>query len=420
MQLETTSGGASPETLAMWVASNFSREIDTPEGYENPAYPTSGADARRSATYYAVAAGADVAQRVLSRAIEDRDTPLARRAIAAVEKTAGGKDLWSGSNSSAPLLAALNYPNRRVQYEAALALAAAQPNAAFAGSDRVVPTLASTIRGATTQYAIVLTLEPEQYQSIRATLIKAGYTVLPQGRRMADLEAPISEAPAIDLVVAAGLTGESISGTIEDVRGQSKTLATPVLALTSATTYMELTRRYASDAGVSVRQSAISEQQMLEAVNQLVDRASGGPIAEAEASEYALRSLSALRDLAVSQNTVLSAGDAAAPLIAAITPATGEVKLKIAEILSRVDQDRAQRAVLDAAMTATGEERVALLDLVGQSGKRFGNKLEAGQVTKLTELAVKGADEEATAAASLIGTLNLGRTELVPMLLKQK
>lgn len=420
MQIESASGGASPETLAMWVASNFSREIDTPEGYDNPAYPVSGPDARRSATYYAVAAGADVAQRVLSRAIGDRDTPLARQAISAVEKTAGGKDLWSGSNSSAPLLAALNYPNRRVQYEAALALAAAQPNAAFAGSDRVVPTLASTIRGATTQYAIVLTPEPEQYQAIRATLTKAGYTVLPQGRRMADLDAPISEAPAIDLVVAAGLTGESISGTIEDVRGQSKTLATPVLALTSATTYMDLTRRYASDAGVAVRQAAISEQQMSEAVKQLVDRASGGPIGEAEAAEYATRSLSALRDLAVSQNTVLNAGDAAAPLIAAITPATGVVKLKIAEILSRVDQDRAQRAVLDAAMTATGEERVALLDLVGESGKRFGNKLEAGQVTKLTELAVNGGDEEATAAASLIGTLNLGRTELVPMLLKQK
>ena len=40
-----------PEAIALWVASNFKREIETPEGYQNPAYPAE----RKSAMYYAVA-----------------------------------------------------------------------------------------------------------------------------------------------------------------------------------------------------------------------------------------------------------------------------------------------------------------------------------------------------------------------------
>ena len=421
LQLESAAGGASPQSLSLWIASNFSREIDSPEGYENPVYPTKGDGARRSAEYYAVASGADVAQRVLDRAITDRDTPLARRAIAAVEKTAGGKDLWATSESgAAPLLSALTYPNRRVQYEAALALAAANPAAAFPGSDRVVPTLASTVRGATTQYAAILTPEAELYQGVRAVLNKMGYTVLPQGRAMADLAAPLSETPAIDLVVTVGIRGEAIAESLAGIRGEAKTLATPTLILTDAISYTDLRRRYSSDATVAIRQTGIGEASITAAVKQLVDRASGGAISEAEATDYSGRSLDALRDLALSGNTVLNAGEATGTLIAALPTSAGATKLKIAEILSRINQDRAQRAVMEGALNAADAERVALLELVSDSGKRFGNFLEAGQVSRLTTIATKGADAEATAAASLIGTMNLAKTELVPMILNQK
>lgn len=421
LELESASGGANASTLSLWIASNFSREIDSPAGYENPAYATSGAGARRSAEYYAVASGADVAQRVLARAIADRDTQLARRAIAAVEKTAGGKDLWAASaDGTSPLLAALTYPNRRVQYEAALALAAANPAAAFAGSDRVVPTLASTVRGATTQYAVILTSEAELYQGVRSVLNKMGYTVLPQGRAMSDLAAPLSEAPAVDLVVTAGIRGEAIAAALEGIRGESKTVATPTLILTDSASYIDLRRRYASDATVAIRQSGIGEASITESVNQLVERASGGPIAQAEAEGYAARSLAALRDLAVSGNTVLNAGEATGSLMAALPQTSGATKMKIAEILARVNQDRAQRSVMEAALAATDAERVALLGLVSDSGKRFGNFLEAGQISRLTEIAGKGSDAEATAAASLIGTMNLAKTELVPMILNKK
>ncbi|MEZ6243852.1 MAG: hypothetical protein R3B57_12515, partial [Phycisphaerales bacterium] len=144
---------SSPDAVALWIASNYSRELDSPEGYENPAYPPE----RRDAEYFAVAAGPSIAQLTLARGLDDRDTPLARRVIAAIEMTAGGQSLWGGTGGRRPLLEAVRYQNRRVQYEAALALGKAQPLSPFEGSERVVPLLASAVRDAAARYAVVLT-----------------------------------------------------------------------------------------------------------------------------------------------------------------------------------------------------------------------------------------------------------------------
>ncbi|MBX3408352.1 MAG: HEAT repeat domain-containing protein [Phycisphaeraceae bacterium] len=417
MRLELSSGGVGNETLALWVASNFRRQIDTPDGYDNPAYITAGANARRAAMYYAVAAGSDVTQRVLARALSERDTQLARLALAAVQTTAGVRTLVADSEGTSPLVRALSYPNRRVQYEAALAIALANPTSAFSGSDRVVPILASAITGASTRIAAVVAPEAEAYQSVRATLERMGYTVLPQARAWNDLTAELAEAAGIDLVVSIGVHGDRIPALISDVRGTGKTLATPLLVLTNQQSYTETRRRYASDSSLAIRQSAIGDAAIAQSITQLVEVAAGGVITGEEADAYAAASLAALRDLAVSGNQTLNVSDASLPLISALSEVHGEMRLLVAEVLSRVNQTRAQRALLDAAMAAVGDERVSLLDMVSESGKRFGSMLDQRQVAAVVTLAQNGSDDEATAAAGLIGALNLAGTELVPLIL---
>jgi hypothetical protein len=425
MELESSSGGGvNPETLALWVAANFHREIQTPQAYVNPAYPVAGAAApgaaaMRSAEYFGVASGADIAQRVLSRALDNRDTMLARKALAAAEQTAGGRNLWGGGGGRNPLLEAINYPNRRVQYEAALALAAAQPQNPFAGSDRVVPTLASSIRGASTQYAVVVANDAETYQGMRRTLTGLGYTVMPQGRTLSDLEQSIAEAPAVDLIVGYGMSGDKVPALIEQVRGWAKISATPVLVLTNPESFVAVRHRYENDAGVAIRQTGVTGDALNKAISDLVNTASGGPISEQEARQYGQRALSALRDLAVSGNQVLNVSDATLPLIGALGDAASPARMQVADILSRIGQDRAQRAVMDAALATKGQDRVALLGMVSESAKRFGNKLEVRQVQQLVEIAGKGADDEATAAASLMGALNLPNNELVNLIIKK-
>jgi HEAT repeat protein len=401
-------GGA----LSLWLASNFSREIRTPEGYENPAY---GPD-RRDAMYFAVAAGPSPAQAVLARALDGRNTQLARQAIAAIAQTAGGSELWSMQDGRQPLLEALRYPNRRVQYEAALALGKAQPTTTFVGAERVVPLLASAVREADAQYAVVVSGNRELADWTRQILEREGYRVLPTATALTELVEPIAEVPGVDLIVS-HLPPDATVALVNEVRGIAKLAATPILAVTAPRGAIDLSRRYESDALVEVRPGGITEAQLVRSTEDLVEAGAGGRITADEARMYAGRALAVLRDLTISRNEVLDVGDAALPLIAALGETEGDERLRVADVLSRVGQRRVQVALADAALSAGGEERIVLLGMVADSAKRFGNLLEARQVRRVMDLASDGSDPEATAAAALVGSLNLPNNNLVPLIL---
>lgn len=411
LMLEPTNAAA----LSLWLAANFSREIDTPAEYENPAY----ASDRRDATYYAVAAGASPCERVLARGLVTRDTPLARKAIAAIERTAGPAAMFTSGGGANSLLEALQYPSRRVQYEAAIAIAAAQPRQAFAGSDRVVPILASAVRDASARFAVVIARDAERQQFIADTLRSAGYTVLPPGRQLGDVEAAIAEAPGIDLVVT-DLSAGTTEALINTIRGTTKLAAAPVLAFAEFQDYTNLANRFDRDAGVRIARVGISGEQLSEAVNQLLEVSVGGPISDEEAVAYKDRALAVLRDLAVSGNPVLNVSDATLPLIGALFNHHGELRMRIAEVLSYVNAKRAQVAIMDAALQGEGTDRVALLGIVAESAKRSGNLLEQRQVARIIEMARTGEGEEATAAAALMGALNLPNDQLIPLILSYR
>lgn len=402
---------SSPETLALWIASAFRREIDG-EGLEH-VEPAAG----RDAMYYAVAAGPSIGQRILARAIDTRDTPLARRAIAAVERTAGVDALTGGDLGRRPLLEALGFHSRRVQIEAALALAHSQPMETFDGAERVVPILAGAIRNADERFAVVLSgSDREEYDRISGILEKSGYTVLPPADHgIDDIMGPISEAPGIDLIVTS-LNGADTVAAHDRARAEPRLAAAPMFILARSADALDLERRYRRDRTVLVRRDALTTDQFIAAVDLLERQAVGGAITEDEARMYASRSLAALRDLAVARNPVLRIDDAALPLISALEETGGSMQGDIAEVLAHVDQGRAQVALADAAFDATDGARIALLGKVADSAKRFGNMLEPRQVERLIRLASDDDLATATAAAAVVGALDLPNTDLVPLI----
>ena len=396
------------DAVVTWVAANFSRQINTPKDYQNPAY---GAD-RRDAMYYAVAAGPVVAQKVLGRALSASDTPLARLSLEAVEKTAGDSTLVTTEGHRSALVTALNYPNRRVQYEAALALASAFPSKGFAGAERVVPTLAGAVRDSAAQYAVVLAESAEAYQQVRKVLEKHNYAVLPMGKDLAEIAGPISEAPGIDLVVSTGGTSARVTALVDKVRADGKLGASPLLALTSTDVYNDLRARFEKDVSTAVRPVAMGDEMMSREIGELVLRSTGGSITAEEAKGYQTRALTALRDIAMTRSEVFSAVDAVAPLIT-VLGRPGVSKLDVAEILSRTNFAKAQVAIMDAALNTAGSEQPAMLDKVTASVKRFGSQLEPRQVTRAIELA-KGGD---TSAAALVGAMGIENKDLVKLIL---
>jgi len=405
-------------TLALWLSANFSREIDSPAEYKNPAYPSDW----REAMYYAVSAGAQINQLVLARGLDDSDTPLARRAIAAIEKTAGSDSLISlglGTEARSPLLEALRYPDRRVRYEAALALGQSEPIAQFEGSARVVPTLASAVRNAASRTAVVMTgSDREAYDGYRRLLEQDGFTVLPLAvNGLDDIAGPIAEAPSVDVIVL-GLSEADTRNAIETARSMQKLSVTPILSLAGAEDFGELDRVFGRDQLVEVRRNSISQDQLRNALNAVIASGSGGLITEAEAQDYAVRALSVLRDLAVSGNSVLPVEDARASLASALTEKSGSTKLEVAEVLAHIGRAESQEALMDTAIRATGAEQLAMLEKVGDSAKRHGNLLPDRQVRRLMEMSVSEDRPLATVAAAVVGALELPNYQITPMILK--
>ncbi len=404
------------EAISLWLAANFSRQIDQAEDYENPAYPPS----RRDAMYYAVAAGAEATQRVLARALADRDTPLARLAIDALSRSAGVSGLVGAEG--VPLVDALTYPERRVRFEAALALGRAKPREAFAGADQVVPTLAGIIREASKRYGVVLASEMDRQQSLRKMLEGMGYVVLPPGASLDGVLPSIADTAGIDLVVA-DLTTDAAIGMIDQARNNARLQATPILSLMSASGYTQYAGQFEGDRLTQVLRQGVSDAQLKEAIGQLVVQASGPMIEKEEALSYSMAALEVLHDLAIASGggggvvSALDINDAAVPLINALADTKDEVRLQVADVLSFIGQERAQVALMDAVINASGADRLVLMTKMTNSAKRFGNLLEARQVRWLVDLAEKGEGEDATLAASLIGALNLSNERLVPLIL---
>ena len=392
--------GADPESASgVWLAANFSREIDTPAEYDNPVY---AAD-RRGATYFAVAAGPSLVEGVLERALRDRDTPLVRRAISALSQTAGGGGNWGAS----PLVEALSYPDRRVQYEAALAIAQARPAAGFSSADRVVPTLAAAIRDATERFALVIASDLENQQTLSDELRSMGYTVLSPAGTLNEASSTIAEASGVDLIVSQ-LSSGSTAALIQDARAETKLRVAPVLAVVAGVASNEIADRFAADPMVKVVRAGVSPSQLAAAAESLALEATGPAMTEADAESYAQQALSALRDLAVSNSAVLDVAVAARPLVNVFDEG-GPLSLVIADVLSRISVAEPQQALLDAAMDAEGYDRIALLRLVSRSVRDHGAMLERRQVTRLVDLAGQAdlPEDEAVAIAALVGALDL-------------
>lgn len=403
------------ETLGLWISSNYSRELDTPDGYENPLYASS----RRSAEYYGIAVGPDIDQLVLRRGLDTRDTPLVRLAIDALSKTAGARSLWGQpTDGRYPLLEALSYQNRRVQFESALALGNAQPAESFSGAERVIPLLASAVKDAASRRAIVLTgHDRESYDQYRQSLESLGFIVLPPAENgISDIEAMIAEVPTIDLIVTSMGYDDSLLA-VESARAENKLSVTPVLALMGPDDVIPMTRQYRRDQTVSVRRAAITNSAFDESVSTLIQAASGGPISVEEAEEYEYRAIEVLRELAISNNQVLNVSDAASILIDVLDQVDGFTLLDIAEIISYMPQEKAQRAIMNKALEGSGEIQRELLTIVADSGKRFGNQLDNRQIRRLIQLAQDSDNELATVAVGTMGALEVTNTALVPLIL---
>lgn len=403
---------ANTAAIDLFVAANLKRENDLPSGASDPVYGSSA----YTPEFYATVFGTQTCLNVLGMGIDRLDTPLVRDAILALSKTTGGSNLFTRGQGRQPLLEALTYPNRRVQYEAALTLGAALPQQAFAGDYSVVPILASAVRMGNLSQAMVITWDDEDRKNTVAQLERAKFQIAGSATTLEALHPEIAKAVGVDLIAIRTRTPDEARQIVSSLRNIPKTAAAPILLIGSATDLAVLRPIFRDDQRVNLVRPGISDEQFGAAIESVMQGASGGRMTDAEAEEYTIKSLSVLRDIAISRNSVYRVGDAETALIDALTTRTGGVRMLVADILALIDSDNAQRQLFDAALAASGDEQVELLKRVADSVRLIGDRAEKRHVDALIALITKSTGDTADAAAAVHGSLNLPTSDAVKLI----
>lgn len=391
--------------LSLWIAANFRRENNLPAGAADPSY---GPD-MRSPMYYASLAGPRHLHPVLEQAMADRDVPLTLDAIRALSATAGTQSILSNETGNQTLLAALNYPDRRVRFEAAFAIAGAMPTTPFTGSGRVLPVLASALRQSGKLYAVVIADDLEQANARAQQVRRAGNYEVLLGSSLATINDQVVNIAEVDVVVVA-LPAAEVDRTYADIRRNYKMQGAPVLLLVEGGDLVAVNRRYIDEPRATVSSATLSEAELASALNQaLGSLGDERAMTDEQANAYALEAVGLMRDLAVAGNPVFDVSLTRAALADALTDPRSDVAIGASQVLAMLPGARAQEALAAGAMNVTrgNTVRVAILESLAASAKRHGARLSAEQTEKLLELVKTAKGPLADAAAQAHGALNL-------------
>jgi len=398
--------------LALFVAADLRRESGMGEGIVDPLFDGQG----RTAQFYATAAGPKTMQDVLGIALGLSDTGLVRSSLSALRQTASSAAMIGDGSSS--VVKALEYPDRRVRFEAAFTLASVSPKATFAGGEQVVPLLAQAIRGGGQTFAGIISPGAEDSQRISGSLRGMGFSPLTAAANAREFNAISARNAGCDIVVIAGNAAQ-VRRQFQAVRGLSSGASVPVVVVAQPADKGSLDA-LSADGRTTVLGADISDDAFKAGVDALVTKALGGRIGAGDSSRYVNEGLDALTRIGLASDDVFKIGDAEPGLIDALRTQEGPVKASVASLLAMIDSKRAQRAVIDAALAAQGDEQAMLFGPVADGARRFGSKATTAQSDAIRELVRTSTGPVADAASAAFGALSLPSSEAVDLIIKSR
>lgn len=402
------------DAVSLWLAANFKREAELPEGQTDSTRAPNQPDAH----YYAVSAGTDYVNAVLERAMNDRNSAVALAAARALKQIAGRSNVLNPQQVQ-PLVAAMRYPDRLVRINAAEAVAMALPAESFTGVERVVPVLAEAV--AQTGQTNVVVIVPDQNRAVelvdglkQANLAAVGGTAVDQAL------AESRRLPAVDvIVISEELGADQVQLLMDRAAGDPRLEAAAKVIITRSPASAYAVQAL-HDPLLSVTQ-ATDAAGLAEAVAQARDAAGGLQLDEDAATELALRAADLLERLAISQ-TAMDVSLAQPTLLAGLSDQRPELVKAVGRVLGRINSAEAQQGLLDtaAAEQTTPDVAVSLFNSLANSAKLFGNQLNDEQIQRLQQVVEEAQDLQVrSAAAEARGALNLPPEKATQVIINQ-
>jgi hypothetical protein len=415
LQLDASRGDA----VSLWIDSGFQREAQIPEGASDAFW----APEHPATAFYATSSGTKHLNPALSRALRDRNTPVALKAIASLQNISGGANLFTGEEDR-PLMDAMRYPDRQVRFEAAFAVAGSMPTRQFVAQERVVPILAEAL--AQSGKAGVLVLGPSQddvNKIVGAVSGNAAYVA--KGGASPDAAiAAMTALPGVDVIILeAG--DKNIDQMIQGIDQQPRLERAARLVLLGESS--EVASPWATIAATNpiytVSKAKIDDQAGLgTAIEEARKRSGNLPLDEKTATSYALRAAGLLGQLALTRGQVLDLAPAQSALLGALEDARPEIVKASGAALAYINAREAQTGLIVKGMDekTPDEIKIALLDDLATNARTFGNQLDPALIDSLLKVMQGAATNEVKAAASrAYGALNLNSDQVKNLILNQ-
>jgi len=404
MQAAETALALNPDldaALSLFVMANLRRENRLPAGDVDRSYSSD----RQAPGYYAMVAGPQRLHDVLTQALNDRDSALALDAIAALSATAS-------LDALKPLVRGLGYPDRRVRFRAAEALAYAMPTQSFSNDFRVVPVLADAVRETGTPTALAVAASQDDLNTLVSAIASQGFDVIATPN-LAEAGGLMANEPGVDLILVQG-DAAAVTQAAAAAHTHYKLAATPIIAVVDSADQPRVSALFANDSRVTV--ASADEKALAAAVEQAIAGFGGASLSSDESTAFALSALSLLREIAVT-DTAYNVSDALPALIAAVSDSRAEVAVAAGNTLSRIDDPTAQAAIAAVALSGPGAVQIAHLVDLAESANTHGNLISADMSDGILDLVKTSTGDLAIAAAQAHGALALPTRNAVDLIL---
>jgi len=408
------------EAVALWVSAVMQMEAELGDQSARQADPFLP-DTMPSVDFFATAVGQQHLYKVLDRALRDPNTVVAARACRALEAVANEEflTLYGQGDVGSPLVMALTYPDQRVRFAAAFALAAIRPHKEFTGAGKVVPVLSEALNLEAAKSLLLVEPEADNRNRLQASLKDAGWFVTTAQTGNEALSAARA-MPRIDAVLISSRTRDtSHADTIAMLRSDYQTAMTPILVLSWPDDPVKASWLESKIPFVKAVDPAAEPDELAAGIEALKTQA-GSIVLDADAArKTSLNAARVLKDIAVDRR-VLSADRARQSLLDGLVNRPDELVIAILGALAEIPDAEIARAMAAVGLDAQRSKpvRVAALVALARAARTIGDTLEPGQVAALQALAGEGDDELRDAAGQALGGLDLDASEGAKLILR--
>jgi HEAT repeat protein len=402
------------ECVSLWVAAMMQMEAklgDKSAREADPFLPENMA----SVDFFARSVGQQHLYRVLDRSLRDHNTAVAARACEALQDVANESflQLYGQGDVGSPLVMALTYPDQRVRFAAAFALANIKPKNAFTGAGKVVPVLSEGLNLEAVKSILLCEPEGDNRNRLASKLKELGWNVVQatSGNQCLSLARSMPRIDAI--VLSSRTTNVSHADAVSHLRMDYTSALTPIIVISypddaTKASWLEEKIPFLKADEPNV------EPEALAADIEVLKKKAGSLVLEPEAArKVSLRAAQVLKDIAASSH-VYSAERARQSLVDALAKQRpDELVIAVLNALSEIPDPGIEQAMAKVSVDAERAKavRIAALQNLARAARTIGNKLQADDVTNLQKLAFEKDDQIRNADGEALGALDLDAAE---------